>query len=340
MSGHDPPDTGPPSDGEQTANTREVRAGGGEACERTIGQEVAETTGRRNVTDEMECTNDAVASTGNAREESPGSANLPTWRDKLKAQAPKEEVVTEEHAKGSRMLEGIWNPVHVKMLLNTLMTNWVETPNVHMNPDHMAMRKEALAPANASCDESIRSGTARENEIMKAYMAGDLELPHPPNFLKEVMISAHRALMEDMHEEYMNSTLTAVVPATVRVGANAPHADLYKELFVANTDKSTGHSMMRALQRDVKRLSFDGGHTLLFVFYSKSAAARWNQKALRYQNAVIVLHNTHRRPEDEGTGQYTAAQVEVQYAVRIYGAGRLGLAALERAFSLFSEAKV
>ncbi|GMF37265.1 unnamed protein product [Phytophthora fragariaefolia] len=248
----------------------------------------------------MEYTKDTVTSTGKAGEESPGSANLPTSRDKLKAQAPKKAVVTEEHAKRSRMLEGIWNPVHVKMLLNTLTTNWEGTPDVHMNPDHMTMRKEALAPANVSCEESIRSRTARENAIMKAYMAGDLELPHPPTFRKEVMISAHRALMEYMQEKYMNSTLTAVVPATVRVGANAPHEDLDKELFVANTDKSTGHSRMRVLQRDVKRLSFDGRHTLLFVFYSKSAAARWNQKVLRYHKAVIVLLNTHSRPEDEG----------------------------------------
>ncbi|RLN51809.1 hypothetical protein BBJ29_002447 [Phytophthora kernoviae] len=98
--------------------------------------------------------------------------------------------------------------------------------------------------------------------------------------------------------------------------------------------------MMRVLQNDVKRLSFDELHTLSFVFFSKRAASRWILKALRFQKAAIVFKDTTRRLEEEGTGHYTAAQLEVQYAIRIYGGGKLGLVALARAFARFSEAKV
>ncbi|OWZ20342.1 hypothetical protein PHMEG_0005255 [Phytophthora megakarya] len=147
-------------------------------------------------------------------------------------------------------------------------------------------------------------------------------------------------MIEDMHEANFNYTLTAVLSASVRLASNAPHAVIFRELFVANTDNRTGHDMMRALQNDVKRLSYDGLHTLRFTFYSKRAAARWLLKALRFQKAVIVLQDTTRRGVDEGTGHYNAAQLELQYAIRIYGGGSLGLVALARAFTQFSEAKV
>ncbi|KAF1772982.1 hypothetical protein PC129_g20075 [Phytophthora cactorum] len=173
------------------------------------------------------------------------------------------------------------------------------------------MKAETLAPARASCDESIRAWTAWEDEILLAYRGGDLELPHPPNFIKEMLVNEHRAMMEDMHEEHFNVTLTTVLPATMQLAAKAPHAELFKELVLANTDKRTGHSMLRALQRDVKRLSFDGFHTLQFVFYSESAATRWLLKALRFQKAVIVFQDTTRGVEEEGTGQYSAAQLDL-----------------------------
>ncbi|KAE9274531.1 hypothetical protein PR003_g29580, partial [Phytophthora rubi] len=147
-------------------------------------------------------------------------------------------------------------------------------------------------------------------------------------------------MLEDMHEVYFNVTLTAVVPASVRIDKNAAHATLFRELFHANTDKRTGHSMMRAFQRDVKRISYDGIQTLQVVFYSKKASARWLHKALRLQKAVIMLQDTSRKLEDEGTGMYNTAQLEIQYAVRIYGAEQLGLVALTRAFAQFSRAKV
>ncbi|KAE9224311.1 hypothetical protein PF005_g5957 [Phytophthora fragariae] len=238
------------------------------------------------------------------------------------------------------MLEGVWNPVHAKLLMGTLLTNWDSIGVEAWTPDEVAMRQEAPAATNACCDESIRAWTQKEDKILQAYLGGHLDLPHPPNFLKEVLIGEHRAMIEGMHEAYFNITLTAVIPATVRLARNAAHATLFRELFQANTDKHTGQAMMRALQRHVKRLSYDGIQTLNVAFYARRAAERWQEKVLRFQKAVIVFRDTQRAEDDAGTGRYTAAQIEIQYAIRVYRGERLGLTALARAFAHFTEVKV
>ncbi|GMF54065.1 unnamed protein product [Phytophthora fragariaefolia] len=154
------------------------------------------------------------------------------------------------------------------------MTDWEAAATTPWTTEEAAMRQEALMSANVSCDESVRAWTQRENEILLAYLRVRLDLPHPPNFIKEILIGEDRAMIEDMHEAYLNATLTAVVPATVRLTRNAAHAVIFRELFNANTDKNTGRTMMRAFQRDVKRLSFDGNQTLSVIFYSRTAAAQ------------------------------------------------------------------
>ncbi|EGZ19859.1 hypothetical protein PHYSODRAFT_543468, partial [Phytophthora sojae] len=173
------------------------------------------------------------------------------------------------------------------------------------------MRDLALAPANACCDESIRAWSEAEEGTLLAYTSGMLELPHPPNFIKEILVSEHRALPEDFHEAHMNYTLTTNLPPYVNLPRNAPH-----------------------------RFIYDGSHTLSFVFYSKRAAQSWVKKVLRFQRAVISLHDTVRRPQDEGTGSFSPALLELQYALYVHGAGALGLAALARAMSQFAGTKV
>nr|KAE8935868.1 hypothetical protein PF009_g14195 [Phytophthora fragariae] len=107
--------------------------------------------------------------------------------------------------------EGVWNPVHKKLLLCTLMTDWEAAAKTPWTTEDATMRQEALMSANVSCDESVRAWTQRENEILLAYLRGRLDLPHPPNFIKEILIGEHRAMFEDMHEAYLNATLTAVL---------------------------------------------------------------------------------------------------------------------------------
>ncbi|KAE8913710.1 hypothetical protein PF005_g9898 [Phytophthora fragariae] len=119
-------------------------------------------------------------------------------------------------------------------------------------------------------------------------------------------------MTEDMHETYFNASLTAGVPATVTLTQNVAQTTI-RELFQANTDKHTDHAMMRVFQRDVKRLKHDE-QALNVVFYSRRAAERWKDKSLRLQKALTVLRDTHRADAEEGTGHYTAAQMEIQYA--------------------------
>ncbi|KAE9317937.1 hypothetical protein PF008_g18623 [Phytophthora fragariae] len=175
------------------------------------------------------------------------SVGTVSWGDKVRAHVPQQARITEERARSSHMLAGVWNPAHAKQLVATLTADWETISKSTMTAEERSMRQEALAPATASCDESVRAWTQREDAIIMAYLNGQLELPHPPNFLKEVLIGEHRALMEDMHEAYFNASLTAVIPATVRLSKNVAHATLIREIYNANTDKNTGQSMMRAL---------------------------------------------------------------------------------------------
>ncbi|EEY59343.1 uncharacterized protein PITG_11347 [Phytophthora infestans T30-4] len=80
--------------------------------------------------------------------------------------------------------------------------------------DEEKMRAEAESPATARRDDAIRAWTQREHAIFIKYLSGDLDLQHPPNFIKEILASEHRAMVEDMHETYFNVTLTAIVPAS------------------------------------------------------------------------------------------------------------------------------
>lgn len=112
-------------------------------------------------------------------------------------------------------------------------------------------------------------------------------------------------MIEDMHDTYFNFTLTVVLPATIRMTSNTAHAAIFKDFFLANTDDNTGHAMMRAFQKDVKRLYFDGAQTLHVVFHSQRGAARWIGKSLRLRAEVINLKATERLPEEEGAGYFT-----------------------------------
>ncbi|KAE9190804.1 hypothetical protein PF004_g21796 [Phytophthora fragariae] len=184
------------------------------------------------------------------------------------------------------------------------------------------------------------------NPIQQAHLVrtlmADWDITESETWTTDVVNMRQEAMAkaQDMHENVFNVSLTAVIPATVRMPRNAAHAVIFRELFMANTDRNTGQKMMRAFQRDVKRISYDGVQTITAVYYTRAAADRWTDKALLLQKAVIVLRNTHRKASDAGTGSYTPAQLELQYAIRVYGAEKLGLAATRRIFAQIVEAKI
>lgn len=286
-------------------------------------------------------TEDATTATAKADEGAagPSAPSQLTWSDRVQGNGDIKATTNDAMLRSAHIFEGVWNPLHLKQLKATLLTDWSAVREQQWTAEEREMRQLALAPANTRRDDCIRPWTADENETMVAYLDGRLGLPHPPNFVKEILVHGHRAMLEDYHEEYFNYTLTANLPPSVRLPRMVPHAELFKELFRANTDKHFGVDMMRALQQDAKRVEFDSLHTLSIVFYSQAVAERWMKKALRFQKAVIVLQDT----KNTGAGNmgiFTPAQVELQYAVRVYGAGEMGLARLTRAIEAVVGAKV
>ncbi|KAG3114206.1 hypothetical protein PI124_g6990 [Phytophthora idaei] len=104
------------------------------------------------------------------------------------------------------------------------------------------------------------------------YMRGDLELIHPPSFIKEIMPVLERAMVEQFHAMHIETTLIAEVPPQVRLRKNMSHFHLLEELSKANSDVWHGTEMLACLRQDLKKLHFDGNHTLKFVFHTKRLA--------------------------------------------------------------------
>ncbi|KAG3085603.1 hypothetical protein PI125_g19176 [Phytophthora idaei] len=111
-----------------------------------------------------------------------------TWGDTVRAHMPQQSRITEETARKSRMLQGVWNPVQMKQLLATLMSDWEELAKDTWAGEDAKMRAEAMEPATACCDKSIMAWTPREHNILLKYLNGELELPHPPNFIKAILV--------------------------------------------------------------------------------------------------------------------------------------------------------
>ncbi|KAF4035065.1 hypothetical protein GN244_ATG12832 [Phytophthora infestans] len=62
--------------------------------------------------------------------------------------------------------------------------------------DEEKMREEAEISASARRGDAIRPWTQRENAIFIKYLSGDLDLQHPPNFIKEIRVNEHRVMVE------------------------------------------------------------------------------------------------------------------------------------------------
>eukprot|EP00644_Phytophthora_capsici_P002168 jgi/Phyca11/114672/e_gw1.27.278.1 len=180
------------------------------------------------------------------------------------------------------------------------------------------LRQIALATAPVHEDAKLRRRTSSETEAFMAYLAGTLELPHPPNFLKSTLTVRQRAVIEQFHETHLEVTLTAAVPPQVRLRRSMTQATLFRELHDANKDFLNGHELVCSLQRDVKQLYFDGRHTLYFVFQSRRLANRYQEIALRLQRVAIELENA----EQQEAGIFFAPQLRRRYSLRILGAER------------------
>ncbi|KAL4106189.1 hypothetical protein PRIC1_004243 [Phytophthora ramorum] len=121
------PGTGPPPPGDGPDRQEDATLSGESLteCERRGGQEdhggkeVQGTASESHAAQEAPTKGIATAhNQGNA------AAQLKTWGDRVRSHHPNVEVITEELARKSHMLEGVWNPIQVKKLMNTIMTDW------------------------------------------------------------------------------------------------------------------------------------------------------------------------------------------------------------------------
>ncbi|KAE9336780.1 hypothetical protein PR003_g12331 [Phytophthora rubi] len=239
------------------------------------------------------------------------------WAGDAAAVLRSSSKLTEEQARASRVVAGVWNPLLQKRLINTMVKDWATLTDRTWADGERELYNVAMEPAEVMRDGSTRPMTATLSHL-------------------------HRALLEDIHEAHFNVTLTANLPPYVvlKRTANIPHVEIFRSLYTANTDGTIGRDMMRCFQRDVKRFIYDGAHTLRFVFYSGRVGAHWARQSLRFQKAVITLHNTSRSSGAVASGAYTAAHMEQMYALHVYGGGSLGLAALFKALAHVSGAEV
>ncbi|KAE8979925.1 hypothetical protein PR002_g24277 [Phytophthora rubi] len=234
------------------------------------------------------------------------------------------------HDRGSggappKHVAGTWNPRERHMLLATLAQAWGESSAPVDTTDQPLLRKVAMAPSKVHANDALRARTKQETQALLQYLNRTLELPHPPNFLKATLPLLQRAMVEQFHETHCEVTLTADILPRAKLRRSMTHNTLFAQLHAANSDSAAGKCMISRLLEDVKRLQFDGLHTLKFVFNSARVARLYTGLALRLNGTCIELEDTQ---DDATTGTYRLARLRRNYAVRAYGVDALGLAAL------------
>ncbi|KAL4106604.1 hypothetical protein PRIC1_004651 [Phytophthora ramorum] len=224
-----------------------------------------------------------------------------------------------------RAITGQWKPRERHLLLSTLAKDWQVTNVPEDSAHHATLRQVAIAPSEVRDDTSLRLLTATQMETLLAYLNGELELQYAPTFLKATLPLLQRAMLEQFHESHVEVLLTTDVPPTARLRRNMNHQSLMAQLYAANADSARGRQMLNRIMDDVKRVSFDGVHTLRFVFNSRRVADQYAGLAFRLNGTCIMLEDTE---YGGSTGRYTPARLRRQYALRAYGAEEMGLVVL------------
>ncbi|KAE9272421.1 hypothetical protein PR003_g30205 [Phytophthora rubi] len=134
-----------------------------------------------------------------------------------------------------------------------------------------------------------------------------------------------RAMLEQFHETHVEVTLTADVAPRAKLRRNMTHNALVAQLFTANADSPKGRQMINRLMEDAKMIHFDGVHTIKFVFNSSRIASMYLGLAFRINGTCLELEDSE---ADQVDGMYQLARLKRQYALRVYGAGNIGLVAL------------
>ncbi|KAE9017293.1 hypothetical protein PR002_g13426 [Phytophthora rubi] len=113
-----------------------------------------------------------------------------------------------------------------------------------------------------------------------------------------------RAMVEQYHETNLEATLTADVDPRARLRKSMTHNTLIGMMYSANGDTARGRLMISRLMEDVKRLKFDGIHTLSFVFNSQRIAQLYQGFAFRLNGTCIELEDTTAGDDREHTDKH------------------------------------
>ncbi|KAE9308609.1 hypothetical protein PR003_g20705 [Phytophthora rubi] len=222
-------------------------------------------------------------------------------------------------------IAGNWTPRERHILLGTLAQDWATSTAPTDTPEQAILRQVAMAPSKVHMDVALRERTVQETCALLQYLDRTLELPHPPTFLKATLPILQRAMVEQFHERHCEVMLTADNPPRAKLRRSMTHNTLLAQLHAANADTVAGRGLLIRLLEDVKRLQFDGLHTLKFVFNSERVARRYTGLALRLNGTCIELEDT---TEDASKTTYRPARLRRQYAVRAYNVDTLGLVVL------------
>ncbi|KAE8904446.1 hypothetical protein PF003_g11802 [Phytophthora fragariae] len=222
-------------------------------------------------------------------------------------------------------IAGTWSPQERKLLLSTLAQDWEASSTPVDTPEQALLRTVALAPSKVHANNALRERSKPETDTLLQNLDKTLELPHPPNFAKATLPLLQRAMLEQFHEKHCEVMLTADISPRARLRRSMTHNFIFAQLHAANADSAAGRSMLARLLEDVKRLHFDGLHTLTFVFNSERIAQLYLGIALRLNGTCIELEDT---TDDPDSGTYRQARLRRQYSVRVYGVDDLGLVVL------------
>ncbi|EGZ22780.1 hypothetical protein PHYSODRAFT_295443 [Phytophthora sojae] len=209
--------------------------------------------------------------------------------------------ISEEQERSSRIVTGVWNPLLKKRLITTMLHEWVAPDGKMWTDEERRLRDVALAPGDVNRGQNIREMTAEESQALLPYVRGELELPHPHNFVKSTISPLHRAMLDDIHEAHQ---------VNLEHNATMPHVELFRELY-NYWPRDDAPPVARCEAVCLRWGSYFG-----LCFPLSPCGSCVGVPIIRIQRTVITLHDTVRRSEADA-GSFTAVQLDGVYALHV-----------------------
>ncbi|KAG3018452.1 hypothetical protein PC128_g13542 [Phytophthora cactorum] len=134
----------------------------------------------------------------------------------------------------AQILKGT-HPLHAYGLQSTRDRDWTGPEDPALTPEQQELVDAAQATTAVHDDDHLWELTPLEDRAFRPYLRGEIELRHPPGFLKATLSVMQRAIIEDFHSHYVDYYLTADIPAGVKWGRRPAHMTILEDLLKANT---------------------------------------------------------------------------------------------------------